>query len=118
ADRFGIDIHVRNSAHHGPGTLVRARGKGESLLETDNPLVGIAHATGLVRIVAHREHPGAERVAFLTALAAHAIPVDVVTTVDDGLDVTVPGEYLNSVLGLASRLGHRCDVTPWLAKVS
>jgi aspartate kinase len=124
ADRFGVDIHVRNSAHDDPGTIVRAARNGDEMLETQSPLVGIAHADGMARVVVHGQAPGSDQgIAFLTALAAGAIPVDIVTSVNDarfglGMDVTVPAGQLAAVRSIAARLGHRCTVTRPVATVS
>lgn len=124
AGRFGLDIHVRNSVHNSQGTIVRANRNGESMLEIDEPLVGIAHTTGVARVVVQGTGPGGgPAIGFLAELAARAIPVDVISSMDDRtggglLGFTVAAEHVGLVRALGSRLGSKLKVTPGLAKAS
>jgi aspartate kinase len=115
ANSRGVDIHVRNSLRNGSGTVVRATRNGGHMLEREQ-LIGIAHAVGIARVVVHGPADGG--IAFLTELAAGAIPVDVLIRLTDGLDLTVSDEHLSAVYRIAARLGCRIDVAPSMAKVS
>ncbi len=86
------------------------------MLETREQLVGIAHAVDIARVVVPGPADGG--IAFLTELAANAVPVDVLTRLTDGLDLTVSDEHLSVVYRIAARLGCRLDVAPAMAKVS
>lgn len=124
AERFGINIIVRNSANDNQGTIVQATRNGGNLLETHEPLVAIAHATGMARVAVHGAGADVDGgIGFLMELAAQGIPVDVISSVHDGaqgfrLDFTVAAEHIGSVRAVGSRLGSSLHVSTGLAKAS
>jgi aspartate kinase len=123
AGRAGVRIHVRSAFTDSPGTTVVSDAAGGEMLESSQPVTGIAHDADVARVVIHPGSLADRGSELFTALADASVTLDLVVRaggqdIGYGWDFTIARQQVERLSKVLAQFGCDADIHEPVAKVS